>query len=285
MKIIDAHTHIGFSSNKDFKELSYLIALMDESGVERAVVTLNTSTSEGLLNLVTQEIKGGIKADPYIKWNEYMVESIKNSGYSHRLIPFLYLPPKANLAKSSSRRYETQFKDLLFGYKVHPQELNRDITDLIGFSSERPMLIHSSVKEVATPKEIIRFSRTYSGNISIAHFAKCDIESLKKIKKTKNLFVDSSISVVFFKGIKKKSQRIYFSDYFYSTKSAVDLYDKTVVLCGEEKLLFATDYPMCDTMGSKYSEEVKILRRLPLKFKERIAYKNACKFLGIDYEK
>lgn len=285
MKIIDAHTHLGFSSNNDFSEISQLIKLMDRAGVEKAVVTLNTHTSKGLSELICKELKRGIKVDPYVKWNGYMVRSIKNSGYSKRLIPFLYLPPKADLAIASSKKYESLLGDMCFGYKVHPQELGLDLNGLIGFSSNRPLLIHSSVKDIATPEKIILLSKEYSGNVSVAHFAKCDITSLKKIKKSKNLFVDSSISVVFYNGLKKKSPRIYFSDYFYSTKSAEDLYDKVIALCGEEKLLFATDYPMCDTMGSEYVEEVKILKGLNRNFKEKIAYKNACRFLGIDYEK
>jgi hypothetical protein len=278
--IIDIHTHGIFDYNKDTRFIDRLLKLMDSNRISLAGTTLNTN-SKGLKEDIFLELSKGFKKDPYKKYNLKMINSIYFRKMESRIIPFFYLPPKKKIALVSAKFYEQKFKNKLFGYKVHNQELRTDLDDLIGFTSRRPIIIHPSVDKCANPKKILKFSEMYEGNVDVAHFGKFNITLLKKVKTQKNLFIDSCIGIKMFHALKNNSKRVYHPKELQNIKSLKELYERISIICGKNKVLFATDYPLCNKLGEGYEKEVRILNKIKKELFLQIAYKNAKEFLEI----
>jgi predicted TIM-barrel fold metal-dependent hydrolase len=277
MKIINVHNHIAFRFSGDSKDLSSFIKESRAAGVTTAGITLNTTLEE--ISDEVLKFKEKRNQDPYFKWNLYMMETLESKKTPLELFPFLYLPPELSLAKASMNKYEEMFKDRKFGYKIHSQGIKENIQNLKGIQSLRPLIIHSSV-DYSTPKDILNSFSDYKGNVALAHFAKFDIDVLKQIKNLKNFFIDSSISIFMLESLKSKSNRVYLSKELLDSNSPEDLYRRVAKICGEDKILFATDYPVSETLGKGYKKEVEILSRLPKSQREKISYKNAIRFLN-----
>jgi len=279
MKIFDVHNHIIFRFSGDTEDLSSFLSKAENLGITLTGITLNTTIKD--IQKEVLRFKKEKREDPYLRWNIYMMESLRLKKQSVKVFPFLYLPPEKRLAEESMKVYEKRFGDQAFGYKVHSQGIRENIRSLEGINSSRPIIIHSSV-DYSAPKDIIDTFSSYKGNILLAHFAKFDLKSLKKIRNLKHFFIDSSVAILMFEALRSNSTRVFRSKEFSELSSPEEMYVRVADICGRDKIIFATDYPLSETQGGGYEKETEILRNLPEGIKERIAYKNALNFLNLE---
>jgi hypothetical protein len=278
--IFDIHAHGIFDDEKDFFSLNEILRLMEDNGIGLTGLTLDTS-SPNLKKSVIKELAVGFKKDPYKSHNVYMLNAIREKGLEDKIFPFLYLPPIKRLAIDSIAFYEERFGNRQFGYKIHNQELKVDLNEMVGLKSKRPLIIHSSVDNCSSPDKMLKFAKVYGGNVNIAHFGKFNNNLLREVRNQDNLFIDSSVGILMFNALKSGSTRVHRCRRLKRAKNLKHLYELVARDVTSEKLLFATDYPFCETVGKGYSYELKVLRSLESELFSLVAYKNARRFLNL----
>lgn len=160
----------------------------------------------------------------------------------------------------------------LKGVKIHPDIQGVRIDDPLcmkiyeKLEGKLPILMHTgdSRYNYSNPDQLIPVLQRFP-NLKVigAHFGGYSVweEAEKKLKGYDNLYVDCSSSLAFMSCEK--------------AKELIEFY-------GENKVLFATDYPMWTI-----SEEIERFNKIELtqSQKEKILYKNACELFNIPQEK
>ncbi len=309
MKIYDAHTHVGtdyFLYNiQGFKEFDFsleeLANRMVRNGVSKSIVTLAPSIKEITCCAPTNLVKDGnrivsqcpkckktvavLDYDPYREYNLGLIRNIRRRNLGDKIIPFFIIHMQNPFLREEIDFYLKNYGK--FGIKFHTyvsrksiMEIREDIADL-----DMPLLIHSGPEKFTHPKEIIRFARTYKGNILMAHAARLSSKYLGEINSLENLFVDTSPLTSFYRrlGNRNFSTILEKPEAFRDIQSPEDIYPFLIKHVNYKKLLFGTDVPWGDKFGLGYEEEIKILNRLRLDedVKNHISFKNFENFLNL----
>ncbi|MFH1474157.1 MAG: amidohydrolase family protein [Candidatus Aenigmatarchaeota archaeon] len=278
MKITDCHVHIGndyYYNRKTDRKISLsesrLLDLMRKNGVEKSVIFPCPSVRE--LTCENKNCKSyglsptclSVHEDHYIlecplckgRWkikeNPYHKENEKIIGIGKRnkdLLPFIIIDP----------RYPKNVKCLndyiekgIIGVKIHPFVTNFSPkklakTEIMDIVKENGLVFisHSGEDENSLPSNIIELARCYpSVSFIIAHCARLDTGVLENARKTKNVFVETSLLDRFAAKTKKNCK---------------DVYDFLIKTLGAEKILFGTDLPYITE--EKYMNVVKSFMNL-----------------------
>lgn len=309
MKIYDAHTHIGedyfyaqVKKQEGFSlKLKELISSMDKNGVSKSIVCLCPSIQEITCcepaDLILKEGKiwsvcpkcnkvlAKLDHDPYRSYNLGLIKEIKKEKLKDRIIPFFILHLQNPKIEEEIQFFVDNFKD--FGFKMHTFSSKTSVLKIKKHfkNIDIPLLIHSGVTKDSNPQDIIDFSKEYSGNILMAHAARLSMDFLKQINERKNLFFDVSPLTSYYKKIINGDFKTILEkpENLEEINLPEDIYNYLLKNSSEDKILFGTDIPWCNTFGMGYEKEINILKNLKIskEIKEKIAFKNFEKFLNI----
>jgi len=269
--IYDGHIHVAIrladeleNSRSSSLGIDQLIQRMDDLAIDKAVIMIDPSTTKLFCKkdanhrLKTIDIEqNNLKIictscnnivyrgpDPLRPFNEKLLS--ESQKYPNRLLPFVFLSISDSTVAEEIKYFEGKYSEQFFGYKLHPSFSGRAITTIKNFPSTKTLLVHTGVDTITHPKNVIKFSRQYTGNIILAHFAKLDYESLQEISKNKKLFVDSSPAtrILFLK--KEQASRVFRHPYFENISTESELYHHIIGLSMANKLIYGSDSPYGD---------------------------------------
>lgn len=209
--------------------------------------------------------------DPLRNYNLKLLEEI--SRFQGRLYPMIYLHLSNSTIAQEIAFFESNFK--IAGYKFHPQTNYRSMDEIKNIPTNLPIMIHTGLKTYDHPQNVINFSKRHNGPIILAHACRLDVDSLKNIATTKNLYLDVCPSDSLFKARK-----------FAIAPSSVDKINRpddillyTLKYVPIDKVLFGTDYPW----GSQ-EIECSIIQSLSLSESEKnkILFENVSKIYSIE---
>ena len=258
MVINDIHRHVVFEETKCFPHNTFCEFVKNHSPhIENCAIFLNPHYKRlydcpfGHQYMVVDVDNDKIKfecakckkvsyvgTDPYREGNIKLIEMC--NSYSH-LYPFIYLSLSDNTMQHEVEYFESNFESRFWGIKVHPQFCGRKMSDIY-FDSHYPMVIHCGVSEYDNPMDVIQFAKRYSGNVVLAHLARCEETVLKEISKTKNLFIDTSPTYLPFQIVRREADR-YFQNVISNVDSVTQLFKNLINVVGVEKIIFGTDAP------------------------------------------
>ncbi len=298
--IFDGHVHINVNQDDSFfcpeYVLENLIEDMDKYHISRAIVTLNPTITEfrcqkdvanHYIRIADGDNDGELKIwcihcgkvvytgpDPLREYNEELL--IKCSQYKGRILPFIYLSLANTTIKKEISHFESFFRDLFYGYKLHPKFSYRSLDEIKSIPSKRPLLIHTGPDKVDHPMNAIRFSKRYEGNIILAHFCRLNYDALNEVAKNPKLFIDTCPSLLLY------NDRI--NDLFDypdepRIESELDLYYKALKIAGEDSIIFATDSPW-----GNIEQELNVLSRLAIPYttRRKVSSLNFLKALSLE---
>lgn len=265
MYIFDSHVHIYpdkiaakaaenignfYSLEMSFDgTISQLLKACDKAGVNRCLVHSVATTKEQVQKI-----------------NDFIVESVKE--YSDRFVGFGSLHPTMT-QKEADDEIARMIEMGLLGIKLHPdfQYFNIDekcAMELYEVVDNRlPILFHTGDKRFSysTPSRLAnaakRFPRQRAVAAHLGGYSEWD-DAVKYLSDLENVYVDTCSSLAFITP--------------QEAKACIEAFS-------EDKVFFATDYPMWSP-----SDEIERINRIELTetAREKIFYKNICKFLGLD---
>lgn len=180
-----------------------------------------------------------IGEDPYRFDN---IRLIQDSASHEGILPYIYLSLSNNTMNDELKFFEENFSGKFYGIKVHPNLCSRNMSE-ITFNSAYPMIIHAGTGEFDKPSDIVKFAENYDGNVLISHFARCDVETLKKIAKLPNVYIDVSPLYLVFDILKGANQSRYYQSELTDSKNISELFKKLISIVGEDKIIFGSDTP------------------------------------------
>lgn len=208
--------------------------------------------------------------DPLRKYNMALLEQI--SKYPN-LYPMIYLNISNETICDEIQFYESNFS--IVGYKIHPQTNYRSIDDLKDIPTSLPILVHTGLGKFDHPKNAVNFAKRHKGIVVLAHAGRLDVECLKAVNDTPNLYLDVCPTNLLFET----------KDYALAAplrekvKCPQDIYKIVLEYVSINKILFGSDY----AWGIP-NKELSIVESLPISKsdKEKILYKNALQVYKIN---
>ncbi len=249
--IIDHHVHLGFDLKTGFSLTAKdLLKKMDEYGIDRSIVFACPNLSLR-------------KRNPYLQANAKILKVSKNSS---RLIPFMFVHPFLDDVEKIKKLHGP-----FAGFKIYSsaQGMEYSYGDLTSseqmktiLKTEKPILFHIGKYAGERPSDLIEIASQTSFPIILAHCGRLFGKDLKEISKLKNVYLDvtplqTSLEHSFFlKDQKEIPKKIRDMD-----MEKILIYIEG--LFGKERILWGTDTPWCDVLGSKgYGGEVEALKKL-----------------------
>lgn len=241
LELIDGHTHIGAYNNGP-GSINYLEKLMNRNGITKAIT----------FPLPIQ----GFNKKEYTNLTKSVL-NIERNGFYKGIIIYPRLT-QANELEQILKKYE------LFSVKIHSNKhhnydylklINSDILDVIE-KYEIPIVCHTNpIGDEASPEKVCKLAKSYPKiPVIITHLAWLHEETLEKISKTKNLFLD--IAPLCF--ISKNSGLV-----FGKKITPYEIIEK-IKIVPENKITWGTDYPSMyfyeDHKTASYSEEADFIR-------------------------
>lgn len=265
MYIFDSHVHIypekiadkaaqNIGAFYDIKmnyngSIPVLLENCDKAGVDRCLVHSVATTHEQVQKI-----------------NDFISQSVKE--HSDKFVGFGSLHPSMS-AKEADEEIKRMAQIGLMGIKLHPdfQEFNIDdkhAMELYEVIDGRfPILFHTGDKRYSysSPHRLAAAAKRFPRQKMIgAHFGGWSEweDAQKCLTDFENVYVDTCSSMAFITPEKTMEYIRAFT---------------------EDKVFFGTDYPMWNA-----AEEIEMINRLDLTdtAREKIFYKNICKFLGIE---
>ncbi|MDO5556014.1 MAG: amidohydrolase family protein [Clostridia bacterium] len=202
--------------------------------------------------------------DPLRKYNIALLKQTTN--FPNTLYPMIYLNISNNTIANEIQFYEKNYP--IVGYKIHPQTNYRSIDDLDDIPTELPILVHTGIGKYDHPKFAIEFSKRHKGIVILAHACRLDIDSLKAVNDSPNLYLDVCPSHMLF----NSKDFAIAAPIRESIQSPQDIYKTVLKYVSIDKILFGSDYAW-----GLPKAELAIVQSLPIsdKDKEKILYRNA----------
>lgn len=265
MYIFDSHVHIYpekiadkaaqnigafYNLNMRFNgSVPTLLSECEKAGVNRCLVNSVATTHEQVTKI-----------------NDFISESVKN--HPDMFIGFGSLHPDMSVGETE-KELERMIEIGLKGIKLHPDFQKFNIDDKHAMElyevidGKLPILFHTGDKRYgySAPKRLYIAAKRFPRQKMIAaHFggwSEWD-EAQKCLTDFENVYVDTCSSLDFF-----------------SPEKALEY----INAFGEDKVFFGTDYPMWSPV-----DEIERINRINLTdtAREKIFYKNICRFLGIE---
>lgn len=177
--------------------------------------------------------------DPYRKDNEQL---LADCSIFEDLHPYIYLTLSNNTINEEFEYFEHNHKGEFCGIKVHPNLCSRKLSE-INFNSNYPMIVHTGFSEFDHPADVAKFAEHYDGNILFSHFARCDIETLKKIATLDNAYIDVSPLYLAADIVNQNKNGRYFESPLTSITDITEFFKKLISIVGEDKIIFGSDSP------------------------------------------
>jgi len=215
--------------------------------------------------------------------NKKIIESSKK--YKNILIPFATIDPKYPYCAKELEKIVEHVK----GIKIHPlvisynpeNLIDSEIMDIIE-ENRMPVLFHCSLDKYSHPSNVVKLSKYYKSiNFIIAHCAMLEENSLKAIKNSKNVYIDTSLIKRFstkYSNNKNLSEKVKNNKNLKYLKAPENIYKFLISEAGEDKLLFGTD--IGGVSKEEYGEEIAYLRGLG-EYADLIGYRNTEKILSL----
>ncbi|MBQ7007686.1 MAG: amidohydrolase [Ruminococcus sp.] len=265
MYIFDSHVHIypekiaakASENIGDFYSLDMafdgsiaaLLKANEKAGINRCLVHSVATTKEQVQKI-----------------NDFIAESVNE--YPDKFVGFGSLHPSMT-QKEIDEEICRMLEIGLLGIKLHPdfQYFNIDEKSAMELyevvDNRMPILLHTGDKRFgySTPSRLANAAKRFTKQKFIAaHFggySEWD-DSIKYLSELENVYVDTCSSLAFITP--------------QEAKTYIDAFT-------EDRVFFATDYPMWNP-----SDEIERINRIELTetAREKIFYKNICKFLSID---
>lgn len=284
MEIFDAHLHLRLDNLEEFltelknNNITSGIVMIDPFIKElkckvndKHYVNIRTLGNHKIYCNVCNNILGDAD-NIYRKYNIKLVETILhiNQINGTNFTPFITSVSSKSMLESEEQYFTNNYPKLKFGIKIYTG-LSYDILDNVEFNSKRPLLIHSGSFENQKASNMIKFILNYDGPVTIAHFARFDLESISKLKQKKNVFFDTSGATLLYDVCYKnnaKNNSIY---------KPTDMFHIALKEIGIDRLIWGSDFPF-----SNINAELNLLNQIKLtkKNRQKILHNNAIKFLS-----
>lgn len=294
MRYIDAHIHVNIGGtvnrfpdfdfskyiidqqrNKAYKNYlflnpTFLNLLCPLEKTHRIAVrdTNEANTLEFYCTICKKVIYRG--SDPYHKAN---IALLRLSHARREVVPFIFLAMSNNTIPYELKFFENSFANSYCGYKIHPSLNRRNPAELTKLKSKRPIIVHSSTGNFASPKNIAQFALNYEGNVSIAHLASFDSSFLND-EIPANLFFDCSPLSVLANEYRNHDENVFFNQADIDDKEQDDL---MLRFLNKSNMMFATDAPW-----SNREKELQFINKLKPRLlnPDDFFVGNALKFAG-----
>lgn len=311
LSIIDCHTHASGIDAYNFF-IPRLPSTHSVAELERKIIdnkisycivfpmpfTLYYDPKEAVCNNKLQP--SGLEDFPYQTENKALLHEVNFSSKSKCFFPFLAIDPNEKVNEQMNFLKEEKN---YFGLKLHTVATNSSLKDFeyspfLELLKKRnmPLMIHSGKTEESSSNYVFSFAERHPDvRVCIAHLAGFDKDILTRIKKTKNIFIDTSPFLSCCYLADKKDKR-----YLSSNSLNLEFYDPIRVLSSVNSMLkghliWGTDEPwtlLTDPttgymiVGNSYKKECQLLKDLDKKgfsdIKYEISNKNIRLFLGIE---
>ncbi len=317
--IIDAHTHVGIAPKFYYQfgypyalSLEDLLIRMDTLGIDFSVVFpfvdsafYKTDPASGKIKTTTASCNF-----PYEIENRNLLNEIYEifPAPSQRVLPFLMFDPSRETEKQAENLRELAELYPVFGLKTATTYIQAFVKDLetkgapiLNFARERqlPIVFHSSVHPDdpwASVYDIVDFAERHPDiRVCIAHSARFLKPVLEKAAQLPNCFVDFSAFVIHCKLAVQDSPAVapketrFPGDYSHPAVVMTQLakaYPDTMIWGSDtpfyywiQKYYTARGQLVEDRLTCGYNEEAQLLKNLPQKIINRIAYENTLKFI------
>ena len=265
MYIFDSHVHIypdkiaakASESISNFYDLnviydgsiSQLMQACDKAGVNRCLVHSVATTKEQVQKI-----------------NDFIAGSVNK--YPDMFVGFGSLHPSMT-QKEADEEIRRMIDMGLLGIKLHPDFQYFNIDDKCAMElyeavdNRLPILFHTGDKRFtySTPSRLANAAKQFpEQKVIAAHLGGYSEwnDAVKYLSDLENVYVDTCSSLAFISPQEAK---------------------RCIDACTEDKVFFATDYPMWSP-----SDEIERINRIDLTdtAREKIFYKNICRFLGME---
>lgn len=289
-KIFDAHIHMNVNS---IDGVNAFLELQHKFGVSEGIVMIDpflkefkcpngenhyvcirpkSNKNDELYCTICQK-KIGSAENIFRESNIQLIKKIEELNTLHQTsyYPFITVGASSRMIVEESTYFDEHFNDGYFGLKIYTG-LSFEILNRVSYNSKKPLLIHTALRyENQHPRNMLNFLLDYEGPVLMAHFARFDRETIKILKRKKNIYFDTSPASLLFDTFYKKKQG---NDGIYNKE---DIYYRAIDLIGTDKLIWGSDFPF-----GKMEEELYLLENITLTSEERmnICYNNAKRFLG-----
>jgi hypothetical protein len=223
-------------------------------------------------------IESGIEEYPYQVSNRSLIYEASLLE-EHKLLPFLTFDPRRKVPEQvESLRFLIQNHDI-YGLKLHtiatwsnPQVLIKSEFIEILEDFDIPLLIHTGLSpEFTHARYVLDVARIYpSVRILIAHAAAFDVEILKAVRDSENLYIDCTPLLTLCQFATQNdhqhiAEKIFPTNYSDPVRVLVDLNDFM-----QGRLVWGTDEPWTSTVGNSgkmiaafsYEQECSVLEQL-----------------------
>jgi predicted TIM-barrel fold metal-dependent hydrolase len=177
--------------------------------------------------------------DPFRTDNLLLLQKCE---FDQRCYPFLYFILNQNTIQRELDYFSNLSMNQFFGIKFHP-DLSMMSVAKIHLDSTLPVIIHCGTHKYSHPMNAIEFARHYEGNVLLAHWGRFDEETLKCVKTSDNLFIDTSPTFAL-ELVINRNQR---NKWLLSPRKVFDttsqLFDYVLKTVGSEKIVFGSDIP------------------------------------------
>ncbi|MFQ6749597.1 MAG: amidohydrolase family protein [Clostridia bacterium] len=210
--------------------------------------------------------------DPFLKPNITLIEHLPQ-GCNVFIMPAL-----TNSSVNYSIEYLLEkYPHKVAGIKLYSGKTNTLLNEIKSFDYNLPLLIHTGTFPNQDPKNMIKFLQKYDGPICLAHFARFEPSAMKLAKELDNIYVDTCPAKYMHKRYieqKFSGAKGFFDE--KGLKKAEDLYLKLIDLVGIDKVLWGSDFPICNT-----AEELEVVHNLDIskRDKKKILWQNAQEFM------
>ena len=209
--------------------------------------------------------------DPFNEYNKMLFNKVDDEMFDL----FLLLSVSNKTINKNIDEFCNLYGDKVKGLKLCTGLSDLVLNDLDEIKSNLPLIIHTGKPFNQTPQNMINFLKKYKGYIVLAHYARFNPEIVELVKKSDNIYVDTSPSYYIYMNYLSNEKKCGLFDY-NNISCPEDLYYKAIELYGIDKIIFGSDYPF-----SNLSDEISLLNNLKLSDDEykKIAYKNLMKVL------
>lgn len=276
-RIIDSHTHVGFSISKHVKgmggycqSLEELRMKMSLNDVDLSMIFPFPELEGNSLSNIRQNNGIVFKSEEfdYQLANLNMVNELINKQYT-MFIPFMIINPKNNI--NSILKFYKDYEYYLFGFKIHTKSNDvspEDIKDpqFLDFCKTQrlPIIFHTRACENKySYKSVLRFAeQNPTINVCVAHAAGFDKHFFEQIKNHNNVYFDVSPLLYLCKYASIGNEKIISKepiDINYENPAEVLL---KLYSLAPRRILWATDEPCGLNNSSTYKLQVDLLKQM-----------------------
>ena len=268
-KIIDCHVHARYLKDRAsivFPEID-IPEIRCEIGHIVRLQDVKKDTFRYVCSTCGKIVYSG--RNPYLKYNKLLLASKKNNQL---VFPFVAVSPQI---KREILFYKQKFGSQ--GFKLHPNYSSYEL-DHCEVPPGTFFVIHSGKNEFDNPNRIMNFARQCQGFIIIAHMGRMNKELFDSIRTADNIVLDCSPVTRLWNALINKTGQIYNASFLGKMDTPEEMLQRVMDYIGCKKMVYGSDTPI-----DSASDDLAVIEKLPVFYKERILYKNILSFFSTNH--